>query len=209
MRKIITILCLLVMTTFLSAQSLKKTTKALKKVKNIEQLDEIKNKYPDWKISIDKTLLSDSMKFPDITSAKIGDVVTKQYNPKAPKYALKVLSIEDEELCKVKYIYLDGTKYSITVIDSIRTSIIKRYLEGEDFEALVKEYTMDGNLTGDLDWFYQGMMVEEFDEAVRNKSKGEVFTVDVKSENWYYVVLKNHRNKTEKAVNGIKIKYSM
>ena len=196
-------------TTCLNAQSLKKVTKALKKVKNIEQLNEIKNKYPDWKISVDKTLLSDSTKFPDIVSAKIGNIVTKQYNPKAPKYALKILSIEDEELCKVKYIYLDGTIYSKAEIDSIRSVIIKRYQEGEDFETLVKEYTMDGNPTGDLGWFYQGMMVDEFDKAVRNKLKDEVFTVDVEIKNWYYVVLKNHDNKIEKAVNGIKIKYSM
>lgn len=196
-------------TTCLNAQSLKEVTKALKKVKNIEQLNEIKSKYPDWKISVDKTLLSDSTKFPDIVSAKIGTIVTKQYNPKAPKYALKILSIEDEELCKVKYIYLDGTKYSKAEIDSIRSVIIKRYQEGEDFETLVKEYTMDGNPTGDLGWFYQGMMVEDFDKAVRDKSKGEIFTVDVEINNWFYVVLKNHDNKIEKAVKGIKIKYSM
>ena len=196
-------------TNFLNAQSLKKVTKALKKIKNIEQLNEIKSKYPDWKISVDKTLLSDSTKFHDIVSAKIGTLVTKQYNPKAPKYALKILSIEDEELCKVKYIYLDGTKYSKAEIDSIRSIIIKRYQEGEDFETLVVEYTMDGNLTGYLGWFYQGMMVDEFDKAVRNKLKDDVFTVDVETKNWYYVVLKNHDNKIEKAVKGIKIKYSM
>jgi len=68
---------------------------------------------------------------------------------------------------------------------------------------------MDGNPTGDLDWFGKGMMVEEFDKAVRNRNKDEIFTVDVDNKKWYYVVLKTHDNKMEKAKISVMIKYSI
>lgn len=209
MKTLISILASLFITLSLNAQSFQQATKAIKKVNNIEQLKSLKEKYPDWDISNDKTLLSDSLKFPDIVVARKGDVVTKQYYANAPRYVLKVLNIEEEELCKVKYIYLDGSKYSKSEIDSIRTIIIQRYEAGEKFETLVKEYTMDGNPTGDLNWFYQGMMVDEFDRTVRGKTKGEIFNVNVEKKNWFYVVLKNHDNKYEKVFKGIKIKYNI
>lgn len=190
-------------------QTLREAKKALKKIDSLEQLDHFKSQYPNWTIYEDKTMQSDSSKFPDIVTGKIGDVVLKQYNPKAPTFVIKILAERDEELCKLKYIYLDGSKLSITQIDSLRTLILNKYNNGEDFQTLVKTYTMDGNPTGDLDWFSKGMMVEEFDKAVRNRKKDEIFTVDVDKKKWYYVVLKTHNNKMEKAKISVMIKYSI
>lgn len=190
-------------------QTLEEAKKALMKVNKLEQIDDLENQYPQWTIYEDKTMQSDSSKFPDIIKAKIGDVVLKQYNSNAPTFVTKILAEREEELCKLKYIYLDGSKLSISQIDSLRSAILTRYKSGEDFELLVKAYTMDGNPTGDLDWFSKGMMVEEFDNAVRNKNKGEIFTVDVDKNKWYYIVLKTHDNKVEKAKISIMIKYSI
>lgn len=209
MNKLLLIFSSLMLSFNFNAQSLKQVTKVLKSVESFDELKALKAKYPNWSISIDKTLLSDSVAVPAVLTAKKGDLVKKQHNAKAPTFLVKVLTIEDEELCKVKYIFLDGKKYSKTEIDSIRTIIIQRYTDGEDFEKLVKEYNMDGNPTGDLGWFYQGMMVDEFDKAVRKRLKGEIVNVDVDSHKWYYVVLKNHDNKIEKAINGIKIQYKI
>ena len=49
---------------------------------------------------------------------------------------------------------------------------------------------MDGNITGDTRWFTENMMVKEFETAVRSHKKGDIFTVDTPSQNWYHVVLK-------------------
>jgi len=193
----------------LNGQTLKEAENALRDVNKIEQFDKFKKQHQDWDISIDKTMTSDSLLFPNITNAKIGDIVLKQYNSNAPKYVMKVLKIENEELCKIKYIYISGAEYSKSEIDSLRTLIIERFKNGENFEALVKEYTMDFNPTGDLGWFYKGMMVDQFDKAVRNRSKGEIFTVDVEDKYWYYVILKTHDNKMEKAIKSIMIKYGI
>ena len=192
-----------------NGQTLKEAKKALNKINSLEQIDELKKQYPNWTIIEDKTLLSDSSKFPNIIKAKVGDVVLKQYNAKAPTFVIKILAERDEELCKLKYIYLDGSKLSKSQIDSLRTIIVDRYNNGESFETLVKAYTMDGNPTGDLDWFSKGMMNAEFDSAVRNRKKDEIFSVDVDKKKWYYVVLKTHNNKVEKAKIAVMIKYSI
>ena len=188
-------------------QNLKEAQKALKNINSLEQLETFKARYSNWVIHEDKTLQSDSSQFPNVYNAKIGDVVVKQYNPNAPTFALKVLAERQEELCKVKYIYLDGSQFSASQIDSLRTLIIARYNKGEDFESLVKSYTMDGNPTGDLGWFSKGMMVEAFDSAVRSRKKGDLFAVDVPEKNWYYVVLKTYDNKMEKAKVSVMVMY--
>lgn len=209
MKTILLILSIQFVVLNLDAQSLKEVTKVLKKVKRLDKIDQLKEKYPDWTIFEATTLLTDSIKFPEITRGKSGDIITKQTFSTAPTYAMKFITIHDEELCKVKYIYLDGSKLSKTTIDSIRTIIIQRFKKGETFENLVTEYTMLNDKTGDLKWFHKGVMVEEFDSEVRPRRKNEIFTVDVERKNWYYVVFKNHNNKTVKAVKGISIKYSM
>jgi hypothetical protein len=188
-------------------QTQKEARSALKKVASLEQIDDLKNKHPDWTIREDKTLLSDSALFPEIIKANIGEIVLKQYNPKAPTFIMKILDEREVELCKVKYIYLDGSKLSLNEVDSLRALIIHRYNSGDEFEELVRTYTMDGNPTGDLGWFSKGMMVDTFDNAVRLRKKGEIFTVDVEQNKWYYVVLKNYDNRNELAKISIKIQY--
>ena len=206
MKTVILLLALLMPITS-NGQTLKEVKKALKKINSLEQIDELKKQYPNWTIYDDKTMLSDSSKFPDIIKAKVGDIILKQYNSQAPTFVIKILAERDEELCKLKYIYLDGSKLSNSQIDSIRTVIFSRYNSGESFDTLVKAYTMDGNPTGDLDWFSKGMMNAEFDIAVRNRQKDEIFSVDVNKNKWYYVVFKTHNNKVEKAKIAVMIKY--
>jgi parvulin-like peptidyl-prolyl isomerase len=191
----------------LRGQTLEEAEKALKGAEKIEDIDNLKNEHPDWYISIDKTILSDSQVFPDIAKAEIGEIVLKQYDADAPKFIMKVLKVEEEELCRVKHIYLNGANYTRSEIDSLRTLIINRFNNGEDFELLVKEYSMYRNPIGDLGWFYKGKMVDEFDNAVRPRKKGEIFTVDVEDNDWYYVILKTHDNIIEKVIKSIMIKY--
>ena len=54
-----------------NGQTLKEVKKALKKINSLEQIDELKKQYPNWTIYDDKTMLSDSSKFPDIIKAKV------------------------------------------------------------------------------------------------------------------------------------------
>lgn len=190
-----------------NGQSLKQATKALKKINSLDEFENLKDKYPDWDITVDKTILSDSSDFPEIVKAKKGDILQKQWHSNAPTFVMKVMKMDSTELCKVKYIVFSGREYSRAKIDSIRKVVLRKYEAGESFESLAAQYHTDGNKTGDLEWFPKGRMVEEFDSAVRNRVKGEIFTVDVERNKWHYVVLKTHNNKMEKAVVSIRIQY--
>lgn len=207
--KLIYVLFISCLSINISAQSLEMVTSALKAIDSLDQIEELRKKYPNWNIYSHTGILSDSLDYSKTKNANIGDYIRIEplNNIYAPTRLLKVLEIGQEEVCRVKSIYLNGYEFSKVEIDSIRDVIIEKYRKGTPFESLFKEYNMDGNKTGDYGWFYKGKMVEEFDSAVRRRKKGDIFTIDIDKNKWYYVVLKNHENKFEKAVKGIKIDY--
>ena len=84
---------------------------------------------------------------------------------------------------------------------------ISQFKNGVSFDTLVKQYTMDGNPSGILDWFLKGKMAPEFDKAVWHRPQGSIFTVDVPYKKWYYVVLKTDSNRTECAIDCISIDF--
>lgn len=99
---------------------------------------------------------------------------------------------------RASYIYLDGAHLTLTQVDSLRDIIRKKYAAGTSFEELVDKYNMDPNTKhGDTGPFQAGMMVREFEEAVRTHTKGDIFTVDVPEKKWYYVVKKTADNEGE------------
>lgn len=99
---------------------------------------------------------------------------------------------------RASYIYLDGTRFTHSQIDSLRALILKQYAAGTTFEDLADKYTMDGNRKhGDVGFFQAGMMAKEFEEGVRNHAKDEVFTLDIPDKKWYYVVKKTADNQGE------------
>jgi len=49
-----------------------------------------------------------------------------------------------------------------------------------------------------MGWFEDGMLVKEFEDAVKSNEYGQVYKVDVENEKWYYVVKNSHRPKTDK-----------
>ena len=91
---------------------------------------------------------------------------------------------------RASYIYLDGSKLTFAEVDSVRKVILKKYAGGNSFEDLCDRYTMDKNPNHGAIAFEQGMMVKEFEDAVRDHLNGDIFTVDVPSKAWYYVVKK-------------------
>jgi PPIC-type PPIASE domain len=104
----------------------------------------------------------------------------------------KILQIDSVLSFRVSYIYLNGQQLTRPQIDSLRQEIISSYKKGTGFFDLVQQYNMDGNISGDTGWFTEGMMVTEFEKAVRDHKKGDIFTVDTPGQNWYHVVLKTY-----------------
>jgi parvulin-like peptidyl-prolyl isomerase len=91
----------------------------------------------------------------------------------------------------VSYIFLDGSKLSKDSIDMRRAGILSEFKAGANFKSLIDKYNMDGNPKADTFEFTRNGIVPEFTDGVTSHRPGEIFTIDVPSRKWYYVVLRN------------------
>lgn len=166
------------------------TTNDIAKIKTISQAEIFikKNSKANAKIfTIESNRDTSEILFP-LYSKKNG------FTFKVDNRDYKILQIDSTLSFRVNYIYLSGEKFSKNQSDSLRQEIILKYKNGISFFDLVQQYTMDGNITGDTGWFIENIMVKEFETAVRNHKKGDIFLVDTPSQNWYHVVLKTYDN---------------
>jgi parvulin-like peptidyl-prolyl isomerase len=115
-------------------------------------------------------------------------------------YLYKVIERDQFEGMRCSYVFLDGDQLSITQIDNIRKQVMAAYKAGAPFADLAKQYGMDGNRTGDTDWFREEQMVKDFEDEVRSHKAGDLFLVDIPDKRWYYVVLKTHTDRTLRRV---------
>lgn len=181
------------------SQTLEEAKQALQAIDRLEQIDDFMSNYPDWRINEGTARVIDDSPLTRIVNATAGEVFEHQFRLDSAHYVVKVLGEREVELVQVKYIFLDGNQRSKAEIEAIRAEIHTRHNNGEALVELVKTNTMDGNLTGDLVWFREDSMVEEFEQTVRPRKKGELFNVDIPRQNGYYIVFKTHDNKSEKA----------
>jgi len=149
------------------------------------------------------------------SSRDTSEIVMPLYNKKShftfriDDNVYKILQIDSALSFRVNYIYLNGEQLTKFEVDSLRKEIISKYRKGTSFFQLAQQYTMDGNITGDTGWFTEGMMVNEFESAVRNHKKGEIFTVDTPDRNWYHVVLKTYDDTYIKKLTILKVNSQM
>jgi PPIC-type PPIASE domain len=189
------------------AQSRAEAIAAVEKIQHVQEIEKLKVEHPTWPVFERVFWSADSVAHPEMLAAPIGEMIVEPKKPTYDQCVYKVLEEREIELCRVQYIYLKGTEYSTEKIDSLRKVILKKYRRGVSFDELVKEYNMDGNVSGDLGWYHHGMMVKEFEDATMNAKKGEIFTVDVPGNKWYYVVLKTHDNRKERAKVAVMVRY--
>jgi parvulin-like peptidyl-prolyl isomerase len=114
----------------------------------------------------------------------------------------KVLEATEKVTYRASYVFLDGSSLSLTEVDSLKKIILQKANAGNSFDKLSDEYTMDGNTThGDTGWFFGvEMMPKEFQEAVKNHKKGEIFFVDVADKQWHYIVKKTYDDDLKKDI---------
>lgn len=174
----------------------------ISKISTTSQAEKLFKKHPE---------LDGQILFPE--SSKDTNEVTSRFYSEKPgftfstdHYTYKLLAIDSVLSFNVSYIYFDGNKYSKKKIDDLRNEIISKYRNGTPFSDLAKQYNMDGNLTGELDWFHENDMVPEFEAQVKAHKKGDIFIVDVPDKNWYHVVLKTHDDVFIKKATIIRIK---
>jgi parvulin-like peptidyl-prolyl isomerase len=123
-------------------------------------------------------------------------------------FTYKIIAAKNVQVFRVSYIFLDGSKLSLKEIEKTRTKIIEEYNRGSSFTVLAKKYTMDSSPDGDLGWFSEGMMVPDFENAVKNHKQNEIFKVDVTDKKWYYIVLKTFEDKELEELSVLKVRTS-
>jgi parvulin-like peptidyl-prolyl isomerase len=121
----------------------------------------------------------------------------------------KILEKNEITYYRVSYILLDGKELSISSIENLRPQIIEKHKRGVPFKDLALLYSMDNNRKrgGDSGWFTYGEMLPEFEQQVMNDNhqKDDIFTVNVESNQWYYVVKKTYDKKSIKEIKVLKV----
>lgn len=128
------------------------------------------------------------------------------YSFRIDNYTYKIIAFDSALAFRVSYIYLDGSKMKKEEIYKLRKLIISKYKSGTSFADLASQYGMDGNTTGDTNWFMENEMAIEFETAVAEHKQCDIFTVDIPRLNWYHVVLKTFDDTYKKNITLLRVK---
>lgn len=93
---------------------------------------------------------------------------------------IKVTAIDSSFRMRVGNIWLSPEKRGQENIGKLADEILKTVIRTNDFDAMRKEYSDDLNerYEADLGWFFQGVMVNEFEIEVLKHKKGDYYIVD-------------------------------
>ena len=203
---------LVLLTITAKGQTKKEIKKTLKSIETQEDFQKYKDKNSDWNIELIELNTSNSELPKKLVKLKKGKIRAIKIDDE--NYYYKSINYSKETEFRVSYIYLNGSELTKKEVDSIRPIIIRKYKSGVSFADLVNDYNMDGNSNkGDLGWFKKGKKVPDFEKAVIEHKKSDIFIVDVdNSDNhwhpWYYVVLKTHNDRISETQTYIRIKSS-
>jgi parvulin-like peptidyl-prolyl isomerase len=188
----------------INAQLVEKTKLDLLTIQTVQQANEYLRSHPS--ITGQLFALNSRADTADFNKELIlttpGNLIDFESEDRKKYFFFKTLETAEVKSFRAQYIFLDNKKLTLGQIDSLRNVILKRIERGESFDQLAKEYSMDNNSQkgGDSGWFEEGMMRFEFEEKIKSKKTGDVFTVDIPSEKWYYVVRNSHNPKVDKKI---------
>ncbi|TBN06840.1 hypothetical protein EYD45_02860 [Hyunsoonleella flava] len=125
------------------------------------------------------------------------------------KTIYKILEKTTNTYYRVNYIFLDGNTYNLESIDKLRENLIEKHKNGIPFSTLANQYSMDenGKKGGDTGWFTLGSMPTELENAIILDNHGleDIYSVDIPSKQWYYLVLQSHEPKEISEIKVLKI----
>jgi len=184
-------------------QKIKTISNSVESIYDIESANEFLESHADWNAKILEPSDCDSLTFNHLISTEKISIID---NGKS-KSVIKPIIIDEGLELRASYIYLDGKTLNLTQIDSLREVIITQYNSGISFAKLAYNYSMDGNSQngGDLGWFPSGRMVESFENTIESHKQSEIFTLDVPSNDGYYVILKTHSERIRKKYALLKV----
>jgi parvulin-like peptidyl-prolyl isomerase len=140
---------------------------------------------------------------------KLAKGSTKVIKREGENIHYKILEKRKITYYRVSYMFLDGKELSISSIEKLRPQIIEKLKRGVPFKDLAMQYSMDNNKKrgGDSGWFTYGDMLPEFEQQVMNDNHkvNDIFTVNVESNQWYYIVKKTYDKKDIAEIKVLKI----
>lgn len=164
---------------------------------DIKKLNE---KYPDYRIyefvrTLNEVLDSNTRVAIKLKKNQMTEVITDENQITS---FMKVKDIKRNDLMRVSYIYLEDTTKNG---EKLADSILLAYKKGVEFTDLVKKYSKEPNANysrGDIGWFRESEMFEDFSKAVKKHSKGDIFRVNTKKLGWLVVlVTEEHKKRLE------------
>ncbi|MEP3839156.1 MAG: peptidylprolyl isomerase [Algibacter sp.] len=198
---------LLISTAFVNAQ-----TSVEKELDILETKEQVESYLKTKKSKKNKLITFNEEKHKTILAKelfKLGVGGKKVNDGEFEKTYYKVINKTKKEYHRLSYIFIDGKTYKLEEINDLREKIITKYHNGAPFDFLAKQYSMDANAKkgGDLGWFLKAETHPAFEHSVfsENHELNDIFTADVPSENWYYVILKTHEPKEILEIDVLKI----
>ncbi|TCK69159.1 parvulin-like peptidyl-prolyl cis-trans isomerase protein [Winogradskyella wandonensis] len=136
----------------------------------------------------------------------IGEIKTEELNGK--KVIYKAISKGKGQSYRISLMEFDSNKTTIAEINSLRSFILKGIKNGEHkFENLARVYSSHptAKTGGDIGWTPEGTFSKRFENVIKTKRIGQVFSYDEHRQKKHYVVVKTEENKLEDVVNVLKI----
>jgi len=125
------------------------------------------------------------------------------------KIHYKVLEKNKVFYYRFNYVLFDGTEMSSTEINQLQKRIIAKLNAGVPFKYVADEYSIDLNKTrgGDSGWVSYGEMPIEIEQQLMNNNHqlGDLFSVNIESEELYYVVKKSYDKKSITEIKVLKV----
>jgi parvulin-like peptidyl-prolyl isomerase len=192
--------CLSALLLFISASLFAQETvvEKFQKIVTVQQAQQFIDANPQLKPALLKLSAGKDSSLIDkrLLRQKQGDIFSVGY------VTYKVLEAKESVQYRASYIFLDGGTLSPSEIESLKKEIMQKINAGESWDALSDKYTMDGNKTrGDTDWFYgEYSFPKEFQDAVQQHKKGDVFFLDVSDKDWHYIIKKTYDDDIKKDI---------
>ena len=121
----------------------------------------------------------------------------------------KIVEKTEVPYYRVSYIYLDGEKLAASKISKLQRHIISEYKHGMPFKNLAQKYSMDSNANrgGDSGWFTNGEMHPDFEDDIifGNHHIDDIYSLDIPSKQWHYIILQTHEPKNIAEIKVLKI----
>jgi parvulin-like peptidyl-prolyl isomerase len=192
--------CLSALLLFISASVFAQETvvEKFQKIVTVQQAQQFIDANPQLKPALLKLSAGKDSSLIDkrLLRQKQGDIFSVGY------VTYKVLEAKESVQYRASYIFLDGGSLSPSEVESLKKEIMQKINAGESWDALSDKYTMDGNKTrGDTDWFYgEYSFPKEFQDAVQQHKKGDVFFLDVSDKDWHYIIKKTYDDDIKKDI---------